>query len=60
MVIMSSVDDIKHERGTSIIVHTQLDIRLLSFVAVSEGAILPVNVQHIDKADAEKIIKEVR
>ena len=53
---MSSLDDIKHHRDTSIIVHTQLDIRSLSFVA---GGILPLKVRTINKVEAAKI-KEVR
>ena len=51
---MSRLGDIKHNRGTSIIVHTQLDIRSLSFVA---GVI---KVENINTEKAEAIIKEVR
>ena len=54
---MSRLGDIKHNRGTSIIVHTQLDIRSLSFVA---GGILPLKVQSINRLNAETTIKEVR
>ena len=53
---MSSLDDFKHHRGTSIIVHTQLDINSLSFVA---GVILPLKVKNINEVEAAKIITEV-
>ena len=61
-VNMSSLDDIKHPRCTSIIGcdYQYLNTRSLSFVADREGGILSVKVQHIDEVDAAKTINEVQ
>ena len=56
-ITMSSLDDFKHHRDTSIIVHTQLDIHSLSFVA---GVILSLKVKNINEVEAAKIMTEVR